>query len=89
MLGDNKAFAVWTLLLLAGTASLVAMLTLTGLTTLPDPLTFLQKVMMGLGVRASYKWFGGWDWAEWSIGNEASEGEHYANPGAPADAAAA
>lgn len=87
MLGNDKAFAGWALLLVVGAISLVAVLSMTGIATLPDPFTFLQKVAMGLCVRAAYKWFGGWDWAEWSIGNEAS-GRAIGSE-APADAAAA
>jgi hypothetical protein len=70
-LSDNKAFAAWALFIVTGAAILVAALTTTGLTTLPDAFTLLQKIAMGLSVRAAYKWFGGWDWAEWSIAGDA------------------
>lgn len=71
-MGDNKAFAAWALFIITGAALLVAALTTTGLTSLPDPFTFAQKVAMGLSVRAAYKWFGGWDPTEWSIGGDAA-----------------
>lgn len=71
-MNDNKAFAAWALFIITGAAILVTALTTTGLTTLPDPFTFAQKVAMGLSVRFAYKWFGGWDPAEWSIAGDAS-----------------
>lgn len=70
-MSDNKAFAAWALFIITGAGLLVAALTTTGLTSLPDPFTFAQKVAMGLSVRAAYKWFGGWDPAEWSIAGDA------------------
>lgn len=71
-MSDNKSFAAWALFIITGAALLVAALTTSGLTSLPDPFTFVQKVAMGLSVRAAYKWFGGWDWAEWSIAGDAT-----------------
>jgi hypothetical protein len=87
-LSDNKAFAAWALSLVAGAAILVIAVTSTGLTSLPDPFTFLQKVAMGLSVRAAYKWFGGWDWNEWSIAGDAVGSDSHVPSDATADALA-
>ena len=87
-LSDNKAFAAWALFIVTGAAILVTALITTGLTSLSDPFTFLQKVAMGLSVRAAYKWFGGWDWNEWSIAGDAVASESHVPSGSAADALA-
>jgi hypothetical protein len=46
-------------------AMLVTTLVLTGITSLPPLTTFLTDIALGLGIRASYKQVGGWDWNEW------------------------
>ena len=69
----NKLFTVYALILLAGIASVLTASVLSGITTLPSPLVFLEHVALGLSIRASYKSFGGWSWADWTFTADAAE----------------
>lgn len=37
-----------------------------GVASFPPLATLATDIAMGLGIRAAYKQFGGWDWSEWS-----------------------
>lgn len=65
-MGNNKAFAGYALFLVSGASVLILSLVLAGIATVPPLTTFVVDVAMGLGIRASYKQIGGWDWSEWS-----------------------
>ena len=67
---NDKAFAVAAIVLFAGLASVLTASVLAGFATLPAPLLFLEHVAMGLGMRASYKFIGGWNWADWTLTSE-------------------
>jgi hypothetical protein len=67
---DDKAFAGYALILIAGVASVLTASVMAGVTSLPSPAVFLEHVALGLMMRASYKSFGGWNWAEWSVTSE-------------------
>jgi hypothetical protein len=73
---NDKAFAVAATVLFAGLASVLTASVLVGFAALPAPLVFLEHVAMGLAMRASYKFIGGWNWADWTLTSEpASEFE--------------
>lgn len=88
---DNKAFATWATLVIAGSAALVMFIVQVLGAQLPPFSTIAEHVAMGLCVRAAYKYTGGFDWADWSIAGDpvdvvaAEEGVH-AHPGATAGA---
>jgi hypothetical protein len=67
-LDNDKAFAAYLLILVAGVTSTLAASVMAGFASLPSPVVFLERVALGLMMRASYKSIGGWDWADWSIG---------------------
>ena len=67
---NDKSFAAYALILLAAVASVLTATVLAGITRVPPPLVFLEHVAMGLLIRAAYKSTGGWNWADWSVGNE-------------------
>jgi hypothetical protein len=67
---NDKAFAGYALILIAGLASLLTASVLGGIVHLPATSVFLEHVALGLAMRASYKSIGGWDWADWSVGSE-------------------
>lgn len=90
-LDNDKAFAAFALFLIAGVATLLSTLVLTGPGTWPSPLVVGEHVALGLSMRAAYKWIGGWNWADWSVTSEhaparAAADEVFAAPGATADA---
>lgn len=68
---NDKAFAVYVLLMVGGLLSLLTALTLSGSASVPPLPGLLGHFAMGLGIRAAYKWVGGWDWADWSITGDA------------------
>jgi hypothetical protein len=67
---NDKAFAVAATLLFAGLASVLTASVLAGFAALPAPLVFLEHVALGLAMRASYKFIGGWNWADWTLTSE-------------------
>ena len=79
----NKTFAAYALVLITGVGSVLAASVLTGVTIAPSPVGFMEHVALGLMIRAAYKSFGGWDWADWSIASEPT-GEGLAAAGYPA-----
>ncbi len=70
-MNNDKAFAVYALLLIGGLVSLLTALTLSGVMTLPPLAQVLEHLAQGLSIRAAYKWIGGWDWADWSLVGDA------------------
>ena len=76
----NRTFAAYALILIAGVGSVLMTSVLAGVSTAPSPLAFLEHVALGLTIRAAYKSFGGWDWADWSITSEPT-GEELAAAG--------
>jgi hypothetical protein len=90
-LDNDKSFAAYALVLIAGVTSTLTASVMVGFASLPSPALFLEHVALGLMMRASYKSFAGWDWAEWSImGERAAKtpeaGEFVAPAGAAANA---
>jgi hypothetical protein len=85
---NDKAFATWAALIIAGAGLLLTTLVTTGVATLPSLGSFLDHVVLGLGVRFAYKWVGGFDWADWSVLGDAAEATvasaDVGAPGAPA-----
>lgn len=64
---NDKAFAVYALLLIAGIGSLITALLVAGIASLPSPIGFAEHVALSLAMRASYKSFAGWDPSEWAL----------------------
>jgi hypothetical protein len=69
-LNNDKAFAVYALLVIGGVFSVLTALVLSGIASVPPLPTLLADVAMGLTVRAGYKWVGGWTWADWSLSGD-------------------
>ena len=69
-MSNDKSFALYALFLVAGVVCLLSSVVVAGVTTLPAPLVFLQEVSLGLLMRASYKSFAGWNWADWTFTGE-------------------
>ena len=69
---DDKAFAVYALLLILGVATaLTSGMLLFGNGTWPSALAVVEHVALGLLMRAAYKTIGGWNWADWSVAGDA------------------
>lgn len=81
-LNDNRAFAAWALIVIAGSAALMIFLVLGLGATFPPLATLAEHVAMGLCVRAAYKSTGGWNWADWSIAGDLT-GEARESEGTP------
>ena len=71
-LDPKHRFTGYALTLLTAVGSLLTATVLAGISSLPSPLTFLEHVALGLSIRFSYKWVGGFDWADWSFGSDAT-----------------
>jgi hypothetical protein len=67
---NDKSFALYALVLVSGVASVITASVIEGVTTLPSPAVFLEHVMLGLLMRASYKSFAGWSWDDWAFTGE-------------------
>jgi hypothetical protein len=89
-LDRNKAFTIYALTLIAGVASVITASLMAGYATLPTPLLFVEHVALGLGIRAAYKYIGGFDLSDWTFTGEpipaASEAVEATPAGATADA---
>jgi hypothetical protein len=66
-LHNDKSFAVYALILVAGVTSVLTASILAGFARLPSPQVFLEHLALGLLMRASYKSIAGWNWADWTI----------------------
>ena len=86
---NDKTFAAYALILIAGVASVITSSVLAGFATLPTPTVFLEHVALGLMMRASYKTIGGFDWADWSFGSERADAATAASDFAPPSGSAA
>jgi hypothetical protein len=85
-MNNDKAFALYAILIFSGVASVLTASVMAGVAALPTPLVFLEHLAMSFGFRAAYKSFEGWDWSEWSLTSDALAAP--AAPAAPAEAAA-
>ena len=68
---NDKAFAAYALFLVTALLIVIGGLLASGIAQAPAPLVFAEHIALGLGMRAAYKSFGGWDWAEWSLTSDA------------------
>jgi hypothetical protein len=66
-LQNDKSFAAYALILIAGVTSVLTASVLAGFARLPSPQVFLEHVALGLLMRASYKSIAGWNWADWTL----------------------
>jgi len=82
-LDSDNAFTVYALILISGVASVLTASVIAGAAIPPSPGVFLEHVLLGLAIRASYKSIGGWNGADWSFTSEASA-EATAATGLPA-----
>jgi hypothetical protein len=64
---NDKLFAAYALVLVAGIGSVIAALLAVGVASPPDPLGLIEHVTFSLLMRASYKSLDGWDWSEWTL----------------------
>ena len=64
-MSNDKHFAIYALILIAGVTSVLAASVTKGVTAAPPPLMFLEHLALGLGFRAAYKAFAGWDNVDW------------------------
>lgn len=69
---NDKSFAAYALILIAGVTSTLATSVMVGFASLPSPLVFFEHVALGLTVRSAYKFVGGWNWADWTVTGDAS-----------------
>jgi len=66
-LDNDKAFAAYALTLTAGLLTVLAFTIASGVAKPPPPMMFLEHLAMALSVRWAYKFYGGFDWADWSL----------------------
>ena len=64
---NDKLFAAYALVLVAGIGSVIAALLAVGMASPPDPLWLIEHLTFSLLMRASYKSLSGWDASEWSL----------------------
>jgi hypothetical protein len=64
---NDKAFAIYALVLIGGVASVVTASVMAGYATFPTPLVFLEHVSLSLAFRWAYKTIGGFDMGDWSV----------------------
>ncbi|MGH0029502.1 MAG: hypothetical protein ACQGVC_06910 [Myxococcota bacterium] len=60
---NDRIFAAYALLLLAGVASVITASVMAGIAALPSAGVFLEHVALSFGFRAAYKSLGGFEWA--------------------------
>lgn len=68
---NDRKFAAYALILIAGVTSTIATSVMVGFASLPSPLVFFEHVALGLTVRSAYKFVGGWNWADWTVTGDA------------------
>lgn len=68
---NDKAFAAYVLVLVAGVTSMITTSLMAGFATLPSPVTFVEHLSLSLLFRFAYKSFGGFDWSEWAVTSDA------------------
>ena len=59
---NDRVFAAYSLILIAGVASVITASVLAGVATLPTVGVFLEHILLSLLFRAAYKSIGGFDW---------------------------
>jgi hypothetical protein len=59
---NDRIFAAYAVLLVAGVASVITTSVITGVAALPSAGVFLEHVAMSFGFRAAYKSLDGFDW---------------------------
>lgn len=64
---NDKLFAAYALILISGVVSTITASVMAGFASLPTALVFFEHVALGVAMRASYKFIGGFDWADWSF----------------------
>lgn len=70
ILDNDRNFAAYALLLLAGIVTVVISVVLANGRPFPGAFAFAEPVILGLTVRFAYKWIGGFDRADWSIASD-------------------
>lgn len=63
----DKIFAAYAMTLVLSLLTVLTGMIYLGVAELPPALVFAEHLVLGLAMRASYKSFGGFDWAEWSL----------------------
>ena len=66
-MGNDRLFIAYVLTLTAGLASILTASVMAGIATLPSPLVLLEHLVLSFGIRATYKWVGGFSWDDWSL----------------------
>jgi hypothetical protein len=67
-LDNDRVFAAYVVILFPGFASLITASIVTGIASVPSPVSFLEHLALSLGFRAAYKSLnGGFSWDDWSI----------------------
>lgn len=61
-MSNDRAFAAYGLILIAGVASVITASVMAGVATLPSAFVFLEHLALSLLFRTAYKSFGGFDW---------------------------
>lgn len=67
---NDRVFAACALLLATSIVTLLTILLIANGRTFPAPLVFAEHVALGLSMRFAYKWIGGFDRADWSLGSD-------------------
>ena len=61
-MSNDRAFAIYALIVISGVASVITASVMAGIATLPTPLVFAEHIALSLAFRAAYKSIGGFDW---------------------------
>ena len=69
---NDRVFAAYALILIAGVTSTIATSVMVGFASLPSPVVFFEHVLLGLTIRSAYKFVGGWNWADWTVTAEST-----------------
>ena len=64
-MSSDRAFAIFTLVLVGGLAALLTTLMQSESAIVPTPVSFIEHVAISLAFRFAYKWIGGGDVSEW------------------------
>lgn len=62
---SDRAFAVFTLVLVGGLATVLALLFQSPNAIVPTPVGFIEHIAISLSFRFAYKWIGGGDASDW------------------------
>jgi hypothetical protein len=61
-MNNDRIFAAYTVLLIAGVASVITASVMAGVAALPTFVVFLEHILLSLAFRAAYKSIGGFEW---------------------------